>query len=566
MPHYPDRQILDLNGFWEFSWLGDADWDGVSPVSFQPQTTMAVPGVFDTLPLYGQQRGLGVYRKQLPDDFRLGERLRLTIGGLGLFGRIWFDGAHLADCQLPYSGVHYDVTVAQEGPHELVIAIDNRFDPERVPLFNPNYDFYAYGGIYRDVQLHRLPDCAIDRVQVTPLDLATVRLTIKLDGDVPAECAFAVAFDQEEEQSFSRVVVDGTIQIELPVPNPRVWSPDDPQLHTVSVGIPGDRIRERFGLRMITTSGQQILLNGRPIELRGFNRHESHPELGPVQPTALMLEDAQWLKRMNGNFLRCVHYPQNEAFFDLCDELGILVWTESMGWGNRAGQLADPHFAALQEEQTRLMVRNGCNHPSVIIWAFLNEADSSAPEAVPLYTRLVGAIREEDDSRLVSYASNRSTGDRCFGLIDIVSLNTYPGWIGSTDWTVPSVDRIAPHLAKLIAHFSQGEHSDKPLLFAEIGACALYGCHDLARSQWTEEYQADYMVEAARVILDSPRTCGIALWQLLDTRSYGPCGDVRCKPRGYNNAGVIDEYRRPKLACTALAALFGERENSGMVE
>ena len=556
-PTYPDRKILDLAGFWDYQWLGDADWSGIAPASFAPETSMAVPGVIDSLPAYAQKRGVGVYRKILPDDFAVGERLRLRIGGMGLFGRIWFDGKHIGDCQLPYSGVHYDFPVERAGAHELVIAVDNRFDPERVPLFNPNYDFYGYGGIYREVELHRLPTCAIDRVQVTPLDLANVRLTIKLHGDVPATCACAVAFDGGEPQRLSLPVADGRAEVDLPVPGPRVWSPADPQLHTVEVAIAGDRIRERFGLRTIATEGQRILLNGQPIELRGFNRHEAHPQLGPVQPPSLMLEDLQWLKRMNGNFLRCVHYPQNEAFFDLCDELGILVWTESMGWGNKPEQLANPRFAELQEEQTRLLVRNGCNHPSVIIWAFLNEAASDSAEALPLYTRLVSAIRQEDGSRLVSYASNRSTRDRCFGLVDIISLNTYPGWIGNTDWTVPSADRIAPHIDGLMEFFSQPEFADKPLMFSEIGACGLYGCHDLARSQWTEEYQADYMAEAAKVILEHPRTCGIALWQFCDSRSYGPAGDVRCKPRGYNCAGVLDEYRRPKLATQAIARVFG---------
>jgi beta-glucuronidase len=313
-------------------------------------------------------------------------------------------------------------------------------------------------------------------------------------------------------------------------------------------------------LRTIETKGQQILLNGEPIELRGFNRHEAHPELGPVQPPALMLEDAQWMQRMNCNFVRCVHYPQNEQFFDLCDELGILVWAESLGWGNTAGQLADETFMRLQEEQTRIMVRNGCNHPSIIVWAFLNEAESQKEEALPLYRALTSAIREEDPSRLVSYASNRRDQDLCFDLVDIISLNIYPGWIGPVDWETHSVEMIRPFTEDLIQAFcGDSPHADKPLIFSEIGACALYGCHDLAHSQWTEEYQADFMTEAARVILENPRTQGLTLWQFHDTRSYGAFGQVRSKPRGYNCAGVLDEYRRPKLATVAIGELYGSR-------
>ncbi len=206
------------------------------------------------------------------------------------------------------------------------------------------------------------------------------------------------------------------------------------------------------------------------------------------------------------------------------------------------------------------MVRNGYNHPSIIIWAFLNEADSSAEEALPLYRRLAGAIREEDPSRLVSYASCHGTRDVCFEVADIISLNAYPGWIGNVDWHTPSIDQIAPFLEILTRFFSgDSPFADRPLLFSEIGACALYGCHDLARSQWTEEYQLDYMVEAVRATLEDPRTCGVALWQLFDTRSYGPQGRVRTKPRGINNAGVLDEYRRPKLAAAAVANAFRNR-------
>ncbi|MBN2450682.1 MAG: beta-galactosidase [Lentisphaeria bacterium] len=561
-PDYPTRGILDLNGFWEFSWLGDAPWEGISPAAFRPRTVMAVPGVFDVLPSYGQRRGVGLYRKVFGDVFAVGERLRLAVDGMGLFGRIWFDGRHAGDCLLPYSGVRFDLDVRERGRHSLILAVDNRFDPERVPLFHPNYDFHAYGGIYRGVALHRLPACAVDRVQVIPLDLdaGTVRLKIALDGDFPETCPLSVAFDDGRPRHHELPVHAGRIELETRVPHCRVWSPEFPHLHTVEVAIPEDAVRERFGMRTIRTAGRDILLNGEPIELRGFNRHEAHPQLGPVQTPSQMLEDVQWLKSMGCNFVRCVHYPHDQAFLDLCDEMGLLVWAESLGWGNGAEELADPRFMDLQEQQTRLLVRNGVNHPSVILWAFLNEADSSSPQALPLYRRLTRAIREEDPSRLVSYASNRTTKDLCLDLVDVIALNGYPGWIGPVDWDTPSTAAIAPFTRRLTEFFSgDSPLADKPLIFSEIGACGLYGCHDLARSQWTEEYQADYMAAAAGAVLEDPRTRGVALWQFCDTRSYGPSGQVRTKPRGYNNAGVVDEYRRPKQAARAVADVFRAR-------
>jgi len=560
---FPERHILNLNGPWEFAWLGDVDPDRLTPGDFNRQSVMAVPGVWDTLPSYKQKRGVGVYRKTLYTDFGHEERLSLRIGGLGLFGKIWFDGNHIADCNLPYSACNWEFRAPAGRRHEILIAVDSRFDPERSPLFYPNYDFHAFGGLYRDVSIHRLPPCAIEHLQVTPMDPAAgrVRLDIELSGDVPRQCEVSLAFDGNEPVCCRRQPENGCLKLDATVPNPRIWTPASPALHTLEVRLGGDCIRERFGLRTVSASGQDILLNGEPIELRGFNRHESHPELGPHLPGALMLEDVQWLKRMNCNFVRCVHYPHDPAFLDLCDEAGLLVWCESLGWGNTPDQLANPQFASLQETQTRRMVRNAVNHPSVIIWAFLNEADTRAEAAVPLYRRLTNAIREEDTSRLVTYASNRGEKDRCYQFADIISLNAYPGWIGPVDWNTASVDAIAPHVDSLIervTHAAAGTDG-KPLLFAEIGACALYGCHDLARSQWTEEYQADYMVEAVQAVLSNPRTCGIALWQLYDTRSYGPYGQVRSKPKGFNCAGVLDEYRRPKVASGAIADAFADR-------
>lgn len=557
-PLYPERTALYLDGAWDFVWLGEhVNFSGIVPENISYDTISAVPGVFDTLPVKPGRRGVGVYRKIVewaPDC-----QTRVRIGGMGLAGRIWWDGREVGVCRLPYSGVQYDFCSGPGRVHELVIAVDNRYRPESTPLFSPFFDLYGFGGIYRSVELQRLPKTRIERVQIKTLDLLSglVELRIVFAGQLAGRVPLEIAFDRGEAMIQQAEVSAGVAVLQLNVPAFKTWSPANPHLHTVSVRFEGDRIVERFGIRTVATRGQQILVNGEPVRLRGVCRHESHPQFGPVQNTHLMLEDLRLLRELGCNFVRCVHYPQSQEFLDLCDEWGILVWEESLGWNDGAKRAADPDFFRLQNEQTARMVENSINHPAIIFWGFLNECCSDHDEGRRLYQSLAQTVRSRDDSRLVSYASNRVRNDICLDLADVISINIYPGWIHDTgDWITPVVEGVRPYVSEIANFIDSAGHSGKPLLISEIGACALYGCHDRAKAQWSEEFQAEFFAVACRSILDNPRYAGLALWQMFDTRSFVNAGEVRTKPRGFNCAGLLDEYRRPKLAFDAVAEIY----------
>ncbi len=571
-PLYPRRQHEILDGFWDFCWLGDqADLDALDPKKLAFNQVTGVPGVFDTsLDNFGR-RGVVVYRRRIYFPVPAGTPLRLKLGGLGLFGRIWWNGRHLADYELPYTALDYDFVADGSDHQELVIAVDNRFDAARSPLFSPNFDFYAYGGIYRSVELQQLPVTRIERAQVITLDpvAGLVRVRLRLGGELPPELKFTLAFDRETPREYSAPVKQDGIELEMKVPQPRVWSPADPQLHLLTVTTPTDQVIERFGLRTIATRGQEILLNGQPLRLKGVCRHESHPEFGPVQSPHLLSDDLRLIKDLGANFIRGVHYAQDQAFLDLCDQAGVLVWQESLGWGNTEAQFRDPRFLDLQQRETRAMVESGANHPSVIIWAFINEGASQVEAARHVYSTLAQTIRTADPSRLVSYASCRhehkslheyQTLDQCFEFADLISVNLYPGWWGANDWSLTIGEWIEPRLEAAVECFNQPPYRDKPLLVTEIGVCALYGCHDRALAQWSEEFQADYFRRAVTGMLVNERFAGFSLWQMFDTRSYVNAGpDVRGKPRGFNCAGLLDEYRRPKLAYDAVREVLRKR-------
>jgi beta-glucuronidase len=558
-PLFPTRTTQRLDGIWDFCWLGgEAKIDDVAPAKLAYDDVQAVPGVFDTDLQRRNVRGVGVYRRAV--ECAAGMQ-RLTIGGMGLYGRIFWDGHTIGEYRTPYAEVSCDVK-ATAGRHEIQILVDNRFLSHGPELFHAYDDFYAFGGIYRTVTLQHLPAVSVERAVVTTLDLATgrVRLTLKLGGQESGEVRVGIGFDGAAPQEVTLPVHNSQAVVERNVPGFRLWSPEHPNLHTVAVTLAGDTVVERFGIRTVATRGQQILINGKPVRLLGVNRHESHPEFGPVQPDQLAIDDLRVLRELGCNFIRCVHYQHNPAFFDLCDRMGFLVWEESLGWGCLEADATNPATAALAVQATELMVNRNINNPSIIIWAFLNEGCDNTAAGKRWYGEIAAAIRAIDRSRLVTFASMHKEHGLCYGHADVISINSYPGWFSGVDASHQHyLGTIRPEIERLAEVFDRPEYGGKPLIMSEIGTCGLWGYHDYGRAQWSEEFQSDYFAEACRAVLGNPRYAGLALWEMFDSKSYVNAGAIRGKPRGFNCAGLVDEYRRPKLAFQTVRAIYREQ-------
>ncbi|MBN1556210.1 MAG: beta-galactosidase [Phycisphaerae bacterium] len=556
-PHFPKRKVHCLDGVWDFAFLEDVDSPAsLSPASLEFTHRMPVPGVFDAYPDFAGRRGTGVYRTFIsvaPNTKGL-----LNLQGLGMWAAVFVDGELIREIPLPYSGVTVVVPASAQARRELVIVTDNRFDAERVPLFETIFDFYGYGGVYRSVIWHELPAVgAIERVRISTLDLKQGRVRARVEYlQEPATQNPSFAVDGEPVEPVEITREGNTLTAVLDVPDPACWSPASPHLHLLTVSGGEDEIVERFGLRTVEAKGKRILLNGEPIQLLGFCRHEAHPQHGPALPMSQLAQDLQLLKAMGCNFVRGSHYPQDPRFLDLCDEMGMLVWEESLGWGQvDAVAHSAPRFIDLQEQQTRLMVRNSYNHPCVILWGFLNECGSHRKELAGLYERLIAAIREEDAGRLVTYASNHPYEDLHFSLCDVVSINTYPGWYAHDIDNPNPLQEIPREMNKLCQSLSERNLDDRPLIISEIGAGAIYGWRDPCAFHWSEGYQSEYLKTVCEIIVGSEDFAGLALWQFCDIRTY-PGARALTRPRAFNNKGIVDEYRRPKLAFETVKDLF----------
>ena len=547
-PHFPSRSVLRLDGLWDFSFMEKCH-DPLKPDLAKVTYTekLAVPGVFDAMPQYAGKRGTAFYRTFVTAPPNA--RMLLKSGGLGMWGAFFWDGQFIGLQDLPYSGMEFEFNSGEGNRHELVAVIDNRFNFKRQPLLSQNYDYYCFGGIFRSIELHQLPPLAIDRAQVSTVSLeGKIQVKVKLTGQFHTKkIDVTYQIDDGEAVKLSCDVFHEVATFNATVPNPSIWSTTSPALHTIAITIGNDTVVERFGLRTIKAEKGQILLNGEPLRLHGYCRHESHPEFGPALPLQVVLEDIQLLKKTGCNFVRGSHYPQDQRFLNLCDENGILVWEETVGWGDRENHLMDPAFREAQLRQLPWMVKNSFNHPCVIFWGFLNEGDSSLPKARKVYEEMIGTLRKLDDTRLITYASNAYTKDFNFDLVDVISINAYPGWYAANQETMRPIDEIRPKFDHFIKFLHESAFDDKPFIISEVGAGAIYGWRDRLRAHWSEEYQADFLDEVLTYFDETPRIAGIALWQLIDCRTYSSSRALG-RPRAFNNKGLFDEYRRPKLA------------------
>ena len=554
---------VSLNGLWDFRLERDQSLEDVSLPVFAADDKMIVPGAWDAMTHYYNQRGTGCYRR----SFELGKDVVnafLVVDGCCLRSKYWIDGREVGFSKLPWSKFEFATGPLKAGRHEIVAAVDSIVDNAKVKLFWNFYDFYAFGGFHHGVWLET-QDVAeeIRKVVVRTRDYKTglVELEALYASDGPADFIAAVSFDGKKPKD----VMFRNRRARVNVPDFRLWSPGKPSLHVVTLTAKGQKLTAKFGIRQVGTEKGRITLNGKPIYLKGVNRHEAHYEFGATTPEQLMYEDIRNLKDLGGNFIRGAHYAQNGRFLDLCDELGVMVWEESLGWGNTIRQLGDPEFRELQKEETRLMVRNSINHPCVIVSAFLNEPDSDLPECKSLVDELIAAIRAEDTGHLVTFACHRNLKDISHANTDIIAYNTYPCWY-SWELKTGTDEEMRANIRgcheEIVRYFREKYKDDRPIIVSETGVKADYGARDpRGKAQYTEDFQSEYeriMLEEVFALKD---IAGIAIWQFTDAKTYTRTGGLRNRSYGVNTGGLYDLYRRPKLVVETVRELYQDNVN-----
>lgn len=545
----PQKELSSC--LWDFGTMPE---EGREPVRMKA----LVPGCWETCPDTRAYRGKAFYER----DFQASGNIRLEFKGVSHTAEVYVDGKRVAshyNAYTPFSAVVQGLT---PGNHRLKVCVDNSFGSHSA--LHVENDYQTYGGITRAVALEELGNVYVTGLHVTPVKEngcwhAQVeakirnleaqpfdgRLQLKLAGagaEEAAVCPFELAGYEEQ-----------VLRIDIACGGAAEWNPETPALCTVSAviedakGAAVDDLIDRFGFREIKAVGRDILMNGKKLRIKGFCRHEDHPQFGCALPLAAMQQDLLIMRDLGANSVRTSHYPNDEIFLDLCDETGLLVWEENHARGLSEEAMRNPDFERQCEDCIREMIENHYNHPSIYIWGILNECASHTEYGKSCYEKQLSLIRSLDQSRPRSFASCQFKTDICFGLADVVSYNIYPLWYHDTP--------VKEYLADLYDWVqTQTEGAGKPFLITEVGAGAIYGYRTPEKVKWSEEYQAEALEKQLKAILEHEGISGVYIWQYCDCRVCDSWFQGR--PRTMNNKGVVDEYRRPKLSYGVVQGIF----------
>ena len=546
------RKVRELSGsLWEFSpCTGD--------LAGRKYRT-AVPGCWESMPDFSSYRGVGVFSREIETE----GAFRLVFKGVSHTARVCLDGREIGSHYNAYTPFAVAVTDVMAGRHLLEVYADNTFG-EASALHIPN-DYMSYGGISRGVLLEELTDTYIEYIHAVPVMekdgwKALVSVKVKNWSAAGKACRLYLDLAGIASEAMELTLEAGgekTVDFQLSAAEAEAWEIKNPKLYTVRAtlsdenGAFDDQI-DRMGFREIRTEGKDILLNGKKLRIRGFCRHEDHPMFGCALPYAAIQQDLETAMDLGANAIRTAHYPNDELFLDLCDEQGILVWEENHARGLTLEHMQNPNFERQAETCIEEMITAHINHPSVIIWGILNECASDTEYGYECYKKQYDLIKHMDFSRPRSSASCKFKTDICFGLPEIVSYNLYPEWYHETP---------ASEYVKDIYDWVQreSEGSGKPFLVTEIGVGAIYGFRSHTLCKWSEEYQAKALEDQITAVLEQEGCSGIFIWQLCDVRVSDEW--FASRPRTMNNKGIVDEYRRRKLAYDVVKRIYHAYED-----
>lgn len=543
------RKVQSLDGIWNFAIdpadVGESEnWQQKLPNAEQ----VTVPSVWNSQLGLLEYEGAAWYEKVFYTE---GGCLRFVFDAVMTEADVWLDGKKLGYHYGGFTQFDFIVPAVESGWHTLTVRADIRFDELSIP--QEKTDWFHYGGITRSVRVETLQGICVlyNRMEYTlsqDLSRGTGRFVLELYNAQKEACTSTVEVKLGDMVVYSeKHTLSGGQYLDITTPdftleNPRLWDVSDPQLYTICCTTDTDDLYDRTGFRFVETRDGQVYLNGKKLFFKGVNRHEDHPEWGAAFPAGLMKRDLDIIKDLGCNAVRGSHYPNAKIFVDMLEEAGIAFWSEIPMWGGGfSGAALTPELQQRGLQMHREMVRQYYNHPCILIWGMHNEIGTDTDACYEMTKMFHRFLKENGGNRLVTYAIYKFLPCKCLELCDIICLNRYAGWYwGKRDgWQEEEVDVFRKHRHELGL-------DDKPVIYSEFGGAAIYGHHTFDDLRGTEEYQAEMLKQCMTVFRDDPMVAGMYVWQFCDTRTCRKMGLDRA--RTYNNKGILNEYRKPKMA------------------
>jgi beta-glucuronidase len=558
---------IDLNRDWAFRTekgveaAGLATWPKAIP---EGTRNVTVPHTWNREGVDYDYLGTGWYFRRfdlpkLPAD----AIAQLHFGATFYKARVWLNGVEIGAHEGGYSAYSFDVTRHLRDENLLVVAIDNRPGMFTIPGFGARgapdawYDWWAYGGIVRDVWLSVHGPVRVDKHFIrSKLDGANAtvsdRVTLISRGERRGKLMAQIK-DPGGAVLLTHVVPvtlkDGSNDVPMTISlhDIKRWDLDHPNLYRVTLDLLEDGGKEfalgseTFGLREITIRDRHLLLNGQRVRLTGMTRHIDSPWEGLAESPGTMRHDWEDMKSLNMTLTRPVHYAPGTRAADFADQRGILMIPEIPVWQASEEQLSNPQYLELAKQQMRELIEQYGNHPSVFAWSVLNESAAGTPGGIRFFREMRSYIKSLDPERPVTLADDnlpklKAAAESAANDADFLMMNQYFGaWHGPREALDPALDkvnRLFPDKMVIISEFGF------PGIFAKNATEADVARVSIIREQLPLLAKRDWIA-------------GAILWCYQDykSRRYFWPG----QEQGYLEHGIVDENRQRKPSYFAWA-------------
>ena len=551
------RPTVSLNGEWSYildpqdfgaaEFYKDLKQDGATLVQhdFDRAPKMRIPTDWNSV-----DRTLLYYEGPMwlrrTFDFRAkpGRRTVLRFGAVNYQADVWLNGRRLGSHEGGFTPFGFDVTAAlTNGVNSLVVRADATRLAEGIPC--KSFDWWNYGGITRDVVLFDLPRTYVEEGVLRCAKGCPTRIEgyVRISSSQAGETA-RIAVPELGVVSEAKTDGDGVARFSIEA-KPELWSPERPRFYDVTFSCAGDSFADGIAFRTIEAKGKRILLNGKPVFLKGICFHDEKLGGGRVNRAEDVRPHLRLAKELGCNFLRLAHYPHNEATVREAERAGFMVWSEIPVYWNI--QWTNEMTYANAERQLCDMVRRDANRAGVVVWSLANETPYGEARDRFL-SSLAKKARSLDTTRLISMAMEIgdvkgkvcTITDTLNPYVDIVSFNQYIAWYWSSAAEAEDFVFRIPY--------------DKPVVISEFGGGAVFGRRGPKTERWTEEFQAELYRANLSMLSKIDGLSGLTPWILADFRSpRRPCPGIQ---DGYNRKGLVSEKGEKKLAFDVLRSFY----------
>ena len=502
-----------------------------------------------------------------------GREILLRFGAATHRASVYVNGILITEHEggfLPFSA-KVTTVVRYDSYNKVVVKVNNELNCTNLPcgetitlpngkkMSKPYFDFFNYAGLQRSVYLLALPGESLvdfDLDYAIHGKNAEVSYQIRTNGEHAVQLAL---FDAKGHCVAQKDGKEGVLYVE----NARLWQVRNAYLYRLRIRIMDgeeliDEYEQEIGIRTVKVEGTDILINGEPVYLKGFGKHEDSDIVGRGFSIGIMKRDFELMKWIGANSFRTSHYPYSEEIYQMADREGFLVIDEVPAVGmfqslmnfmeastgkqtaffkkETTPVLLKAHLRAIEE-----MIARDKNHPSVVAWSLLNEPETTNEAAVPYFKEVFDLANKLDmQKRPRTFAlimNSLPDTCKCYQFSDIIALNRYYGWYMKGGYEIS----VAEELFRKEMNAWKEKKLNKPFIFTEYGADTLASEHKLPSVMWSQEYQDEYLKMTHEVFDSYDFIKGEQIWNFADFQTTE--GIMRVNG---NKKGVFTRQRQPK--------------------